>query len=168
MLFDTAYSRLLLISSGENFLFSLPFLKTLPNELAIIVDLSPKFAVILSIDVLDKHVYGFVITCFGKSKHFCEKPKRETHKFRFMMKRDQPSKVVAGVSNDNKPHKVPPPRLVPLTRSKVPSSSTLMIETPDPMLTNVSTAAAVSGFPSNVTSIFRWGGTWSFERCRRR
>ena len=38
-----------------------------------------EFAVILSIDILDKHVHGFVITCFGKSKHFCEKPKRETH-----------------------------------------------------------------------------------------
>ena len=41
ILFDTAYSKLLLISSGENFPFPLPFLNTLPNELAIIVDLSP-------------------------------------------------------------------------------------------------------------------------------
>src|SRR6266436_8122578 len=66
---------------------------------------------------------------------------------------DQPSKVVAGVNNDNKPHKVPPPRLVPLTRSNVPSPSTLMMETPDPMLTSRHGSCGV-GFPSNVTAYF--------------
>lgn len=41
MLFEIAYSKLLLMSSGEQGVFFPPFLKTLPNELAIIVDLSP-------------------------------------------------------------------------------------------------------------------------------
>jgi len=41
MLFDTAYSRLLLMSSAENVRFFPPFLKTLPKVLAIIVLFSP-------------------------------------------------------------------------------------------------------------------------------
>lgn len=42
MLFEMAYRRLLLMSSGENVRFLPPFLNTLPNELAIIVDFRPK------------------------------------------------------------------------------------------------------------------------------
>jgi hypothetical protein len=61
-----------------------------------------------------------------------------------------PSNVVAGVSRLSKPHSVPPPRLVPDTRSNAPSSSTLIIDTPDPMLTSRHGSCGV-GLLSNVT-----------------
>src|ERR1700677_4072792 len=77
-------------------------------------------------------------------------------------KEDTPSNEVAGVSRDSKPHNVPPPRLVPLTRSNVPSSSTLMMETPDPILTSRHGNWGV-GFPSNVTANFAGFG---FGRSR--
>ena len=42
ILFETAYSRLLLMSSAENVPFRPPFFEnTFPNELAIMVDLRP-------------------------------------------------------------------------------------------------------------------------------
>ena len=61
-----------------------------------------------------------------------------------------PSKVVAGVSRLSRPHNVPPPRLVPLTRSKVPSSFTLMTDTPEPIFT--SKHGNWGGLLSNVTA----------------
>ena len=68
-----------------------------------------------------------------------------------------PSKLVAGVNKLSRPHNVPPPKLVPLTRSNAPSSSTLMIETPDPMLTSKQGSCGV-GFLSNVTPYFGGSG----------
>ena len=71
--------------------------------------------------------------------------------------RHAPSNVVAGVNRLSRPHKVPPPRLVPLTRSNEPSSSTLMIDTPDPMLTSRHGSCGV-GFDSNVTAYLGGSG----------
>lgn len=68
-----------------------------------------------------------------------------------------PSKLVAGVNKLSRPHNVPPPKLVPLTRSNAPSSSTLMIETPDPMFTSKQGSCGV-GFLSNVTPNFGGSG----------
>ena len=46
------------------------------------------------------------------------------------------SKLLASVSRPSRPHRVPPPRLVPLTRSNFPDSSILRILTPEPILTS--------------------------------
>ena len=70
---------------------------------------------------------------------------------------DAPSKVVAGVSMLRRPHSVPPPKLVPLTRSNEPSSSTLTIDTPEPMFTSRHGSCG-TGSCTNDTAYFGGSG----------
>lgn len=54
---------------------------------------------------------------------------------------------------------MPPPRLVPLTRSKEPSRSTLTIDTPEPMLTSRhGNCGSAEGDGANVTENFGGSG----------
>ena len=97
--------------------------------------LEPQTAVILTVDIADQHIHRRIITLFGQRQHFLNST---VSNFSSGTGRNGnvPSKLVAGVKRLSNPHSVPPPKLVPLTRSNVPSSSILITETPEPMLTS--------------------------------
>lgn len=60
------------------------------------------------------------------------------------------SKLVTGVKRLSNPHRVPLPRLVPLTCSNFPSLSILITEMPEPMLTSKHGSCGV-GLVSKMT-----------------